>query len=108
MTTLYSVLHPDSPAHPLSHPHVLNTVIGGFAHVQPAVTVLSVMQSMVMQVEQTLVVEMMMGHSETREGLSVGSMYVEVYVNIEVAVGGRRGLVRGVVMTLAPVEVGKD
>lgn len=106
-TTSYNVLHPDGNAsHPFSHPHDWNTVIGGLAQVQPAVTVLTVTQSMVMQVEQTLAVEMMMGHSETGVGLSVGSLYV--VVTIVVAVGDRRGLVSGMVMMLVAVEVGRD
>lgn len=66
-------------------------------------TVLTVTQSIVMQVEQTLAVEMMMGHSETGVGLSLV---------------GRRGLVSGVVMMLlllllplavaVTVDVGRD
>lgn len=77
---------------------------------QPTVTVFSVTQSMVMQVEQTLAVEMIMGHSETRPvGTSVGSLFVVVPTTV-VAVGcGRRGLVSGVVMMLlVAVEVGRD
>lgn len=78
--------------------------MGGFAHVQPAVTVLTVTQSMVMQVGQMLVVEMMMGHSETRP-VGTGSLLVVVVVTG----GGRRGLVSGVVMTLVmpAVDVGR-
>lgn len=111
-TTEYNVLHPPGkPSHPFSHPHDWNTVIGGFAHVQPAVTVLTVMHSTVMQVEQTLVVEMMMGHSETRPvgGRSVcpSDVIVATVVVVE-GVGGRRGLVSGVVIMLVEVEAGRD
>lgn len=106
-TTFHNVLHPPGNAsHPFSHPHDSNTVIGGLAHVQPAVTVLTVTQSMVMQVGQMLVVEMMMGHSETRPvGWSVGSGFVVV---VTVTGGGKRGLVSGVVMMMLvmAVEVG--